>query len=246
MVWGGICAKASDFGTVFHPQAATQQLLGHRDDLTRHLVQTEAGCRSYHLHSSLVAASAQGLKNTVHELVTERDNALAQTDYLVLTMGTAWHWYLLEGGELVANCQKQPARLFGKALSTPENIASSVAEVLARWPHLKLILTVSPVRHTRETLPGNAVSKSVLRLACHQLVEQFPDRCWYFPAYELVIDDLRDYRFFEADMIHPSQVAVDYVWAAFQQATMSPKLVQQVAEVTKAWRHQQHRPHQST
>jgi len=242
MQMGGLPVVQSLFGTVFSPVAAMQQLCWSAGELVADVVETAQGWRSYHLHSTIVAPSQETLKDQVAELVASRDQALAQAEYMVLTMGTAWYWELKASGKTVANCQKQPGHWFDKRLATVDQVVAAIQQILAKLPHLKLILTVSPVRHTRETLPGNAVSKSVLRLACHQLQELYPEQVWYFPAYELIVDDLRDYRFYEADMIHPTAVAIDYVWQAFQQACMTPALQQSMEANMKTWRQSQHRP----
>jgi hypothetical protein len=139
-------------------------------------------------------------------------------DTVVLTLGTAWAYRLRETGELVSNLHKLPANLFEKELLTADEIVNSIAEVHALLrranPAIRIVLTVSPVRHIKDTLPLNAVSKSVLRVACHYLSELLPNVS-YFPAYELLTDDLRDYRFYAADMLHPSEVAEDYIWERF-------------------------------
>ncbi|SHK62494.1 GSCFA family protein [Hymenobacter psychrotolerans DSM 18569] len=187
-------------------------------DWQQHLVQARGRWQSYDLHASLGAESPVELLQHIQQVVRDTGVFLATADVVVLTLGTAWTYRLKETGELVSNCHKLPADKFEKELLTPDEIINAVAETHAylrlRNPKLRFVLTVSPVRHVKDTLPLNSVSKSVLRVACHYLSELLPDVS-YFPAYELLLDDLRDYRFYAEDMLHPSKVAEDYIWERF-------------------------------
>ncbi|MEQ9165891.1 MAG: GSCFA domain-containing protein, partial [Fulvivirga sp.] len=143
---------------------------------------------------------------------------LKKTDYLIITFGTAFVYELDSTAEVVANCHKVPAKNFTKKLLTQKQVLEAFEEVYQRLmdlkPDLKIILTVSPVRHIKDTLALNSVSKSTLRLTCHTLENQY-ENVEYFPSYELVMDDLRDYRFYKSDMLHPSAEAEDYIWNKF-------------------------------
>ncbi|MBD2768185.1 GSCFA domain-containing protein [Hymenobacter sp. BT664] len=209
------------FGTVFQPLALTRLLraaAGEEVDWQQHLVQARGRWQSYDLHGSLGAESPVELLQTIQELVRQTGEFLRNAEVVLLTLGTAWAYRLRETGELVNNCHKQSADLFVRELLTPDEIINDLAEThayLRRFnPRLRLVLTVSPVRHLKDTLPLNAVSKSVLRVATHIVSDLLPDVA-YFPAYELLLDDLRDYRFYAADMLHPSEVAEDYIWDKF-------------------------------
>ncbi|MFD1468287.1 GSCFA domain-containing protein [Hymenobacter caeli] len=212
------------FGTVFQPLAAGRLLraaLGEDVDWQQHLVEARGRWQSYDLHGSQGAPTPVELLHDIQQTVRRTGEFLRGADAVLLTLGTAWAYRLRETGELVNNCHKMPAELFEKVLLTPDEIINALAETHAYLrrvnPKLRIILTVSPVRHLRDTLPLNAVSKSVLRVACHYLSELLPDVS-YFPAFELLTDDLRDYRFYAADMLHPSEVAEDYVWEKFARA----------------------------
>ena len=242
MQQAGMPVLQNPFGVVFNPASLSQQLLGSAEDLCRHTVQTAEGWRSYHLHSRWVAATEAELLHKVAAQVQVRDEVLAKSQYLIMTLGTASSWYLKEPDVLVANCQKQPAALFLKRLLTPDEVVAAIEAVMVRYPELRIILSVSPVRHTRETLQGNQVSKSILLYATYLLREKHPARVFYFPAYELVIDDLRDYRFYEADMVHPSAVAVQHVWNYFVNTVASPDLQAHFKAAEKAAIAQGHIP----
>lgn len=212
---------ANPFGTVFQPLAMGRLLraaLGEDVDWQQHLVEARGRWQSYDLHGSQGAASPVELLHDIQQTVQRTGEFLRGADAVLLTLGTAWAYRLRETGELVSNCHQMPAELFEKELLTPDEIINALAETHAYLrrinPKLRIVLTVSPVRHLKDTLPLNAVSKSVLRVACHYLSELLPDVS-YFPAYELLTDDLRDYRFYAADMLHPSEVAQDYIWEKF-------------------------------
>ncbi|MDO7876905.1 GSCFA domain-containing protein [Hymenobacter sp. ASUV-10] len=212
---------ANPFGTVFQPLILGQLLraaAGEEMDWQQHITEARGRWQSYDLHSSIGAASPVELLQYIQQLAQQVGDFVRRADLVVLTLGTAWAYRLRETGELVNNCHKQPADLFHKELLTPDEIINALAETHAYLrrinPELKFVLTISPVRHIKDTLPLNAVSKSVLRVACHYLSELLPGVA-YFPAFELLMDDLRDYRFYASDMLHPSEVAEDYIWDKF-------------------------------
>jgi len=214
-------ALVNPFGTVFQPLALAQLLraaAGEEQDWQQHLVEARGRWQSYDFHSTIGAESPVELLQTIQETVRRVGDFVRTADAVVLTLGTAWAYRLRETGELVSNLHKLPAGLFEKELLTADEIVNGLAEVHALLrrmnPNIHIVLTVSPVRHIKDTLPLNAVSKSVLRVACHYLSELLPNVS-YFPAYELLTDDLRDYRFYAADMLHPSSVAENYIWERF-------------------------------
>ncbi|MEL5994275.1 GSCFA domain-containing protein [Hymenobacter segetis] len=217
-------ARVNPFGTVFQPLALVRLLraaAGEDMDWQRHLVQARGRWQSYDLHGSVGADSPVELLQYIQEVVRQTGEFLRNTDVVMLTLGTAWAYRLRETGELVNNCHKQPSDLFVRELLTPDEIINALAETHAYLrrinPDLRFVLTVSPVRHLKDTLQLNAVSKSVLRLATHIVSDLLPGVA-YFPAYELLVDDLRDYRFYASDMLHPSEVAEDYIWEKFARA----------------------------
>lgn len=214
-------ALVNPFGTVFQPLALAQLLraaAGEEQDWQQHVVEARGRWQSYDFHSTIGAESPVELLQSIQETVRRVGDFVRSADAVVLTLGTAWAYRLRETGELVSNLHKLPASLFDKELLTADEIVNGLAEVHALLrrvnPNIRIVLTVSPVRHIKDTLPLNAVSKSVLRVACHYLSELLPGVS-YFPAYELLTDELRDYRFYAADMLHPSEVAEDYIWDKF-------------------------------
>lgn len=154
----------------------------------------------------------------INEACEAAAQQLKSCNRLLLTLGTADVFYLKEPGRVVANNHKMPAAHFQERRVSFQEIADTFRPLLERLfhlnPELQVIFSVSPVRHTRNGLIHNQLSKSSLLLACDALCAEFP-QVHYFPAYELLLDDLRDYRFYASDMLHPSEVAVDYIWNYF-------------------------------
>lgn len=216
-----VATLVNPFGTVFNPISACKLLraaAGEDIDWQQHVVEARGRWQSYDLHATLGADSPVELLQHIQRLVRDTGVFLATADAVVLTLGTAFAYRLQDTQEIISNCHKVPAEKFEKELLSADEIIAAIAETHAYLrrinPRLRFILTVSPVRHLKETLPLSSVSKSMLRVACHYLSELLPDVS-YFPAYELLMDDLRDYRFYAADMLHPSEVAENYIWERF-------------------------------
>jgi hypothetical protein len=173
---------------------------------------------NYDFHSGFSALRKEELHDRLVETIGATHFFLKDLEWLVLTYGTAWVYERTDTGEIVANCHKIPGSRFSKTLMTPVEIISSFRtfyDSLKKFnPGIRVILTISPVRHLKDTLELNSVSKSSLRIACHQIENEFP-AVEYFPAYEIMTDDLRDYRFYKADMLHPTSQAEDYIWEKF-------------------------------
>ncbi|WP_418990828.1 GSCFA domain-containing protein [Alistipes sp.] len=159
--------------------------------------------------------------------------ALEQARHVVVTFGTAWVYRLRDTGAVVANCHKQPAELFSRERLTVPQIVADWSELLAGpLAGRQVLLTVSPVRHLGDGLDGNCLSKSILRVACAELEERH-ENVHYFPAYELLVDDLRDYRFYADDLVHPAPAAVEYIWERFAQAALSERTRELLGEVQR-------------
>ncbi len=173
---------------------------------------------NYDFHSSFSAMKKSEVEKKIKEIIGWSHYFLKGAHWIFITYGSAWVYERNDTGEIVSNCHKMPALGFTKSLLSQKKVLESFKEfyrdLKAFNPTCKLILTVSPVRHIKDTLPLNSVSKSVLRLACQTISETYADAL-YFPSYEIMLDDLRDYRFYKADMIHPSEEAEEYIWNKF-------------------------------
>lgn len=211
------------FGTTYNPLSIHNQLSYaiHNHLPAQHtFLQNQDVYLNYNFHSSLSALSHTALEKILADSIGKAHYFLKDAKWIMITYGTAWIYTRKDTGEIVANCHKVPANQFEKELCTQKRMLDSFEELYTKLkafnPNLKIILTVSPVRHLKDTLELNSVSKSVLRLACHTITQQHAD-VYYFPAYEILLDDLRDYRFYKPDMIHPSVEAEEYIWNKFCQ-----------------------------
>ena len=155
-------------------------------------------------------------------------------DYAILTLGTNRVYILKETNEIVDNCRKQPQNLFREEQLSIEECVNYLSLAIDRLIELnkdiKIIITVSPIRYAKYGFHGSQLSKATLLLASQQLLERYPDRVEYFPAYEIVNDELRDYRFYAADMLHPTEQAVDYIWERFSDTYFSQSTTDFIAE----------------
>ena len=168
---------------------------------------------------------------------------MASADYLFLTFGTAYCYRLIERDLIVANCHKIPANRFEKKLFTVDQITDIYRELLPQLqqfnPQLKIIFTVSPVRHLGDGFHENQISKSTLHLSIHQLVDNTSS--FYFPSYEMIQDDLRDYRFYATDLCHPSEAAVTYISEKLTEAFFTKETQERMKEVVKENKAKGHR-----
>ena len=220
---------SNPYGTLFHPipllQNLTDALLGLDIDENLFLDREDASFH-YSCHSSIWADSKEELRNKLQDLQSSVTKDLKESKLLILTFGTAFLYQLADSEKAVANCHKQPKNTFTKGMSSPLEMQtvfqSFYVELKKQNPEIQILLTVSPVRHIRDGVHQNNVSKSALLLACEEIQNTFDD-VHYFPAYEIVLDELRDYRFFEKDRVHPNEEARDYVWEKFSDALLNQR-----------------------
>lgn len=234
------------FGTIFNPvsiaKLLTMALHGKAPDENRY-VQRDGIWFHYDFHSSLWANTQTELRDKLTDCLKQTAGAIRQADFLLLTLGSAVVYRHIETGKVVTNCHKMPGALFEKYLYQIDHLRDDMSRLMKTLhkanPKLKVLLTVSPVRHTRDTLPLNGVSKATLRVITHELTV-WNNWIHYFPAYELMMDDLRDYRFYEADMIHPNAQAHDYIFGKFAESAFDTDLrnfVTQWAQLSKSLAH---------
>lgn len=214
-----ICTNPS--GIIYNPFSITESLyllmnrtVFSKDDLSEH----NGLYHSFRHHSSFSSPDSREILSKINSCITEGHEYLKQCRHLFLTIGTSWIYRLANNGSIAANCHKFPADYFRHELLSAASIADNLSECLLSLknfnPDLNIIFTVSPVRHWKEGAVNNQRSKSVLIEAVHAVIEKNA-RCFYFPAYEIMMDDLRDYRFYADDMLHPSDAAVDYIYEKF-------------------------------
>ncbi|MEQ9298468.1 MAG: GSCFA domain-containing protein [Cyclobacteriaceae bacterium] len=239
---------ANPFGTLYDPisiernisnslsdQPISDALLGQREDVVFH----------YYYHSDLSALSLPILSNIIELAHEQTKSSILNADWIVLTYGSTIVYKHKELGEMVANCHKVPQNQFDKEMLTQRDVRSSIQNTIECIrkvnPNAQFILTVSPVRHLKHGMEQNMLSKSILRLACEEIVNRNKGTI-YFPSYEIMMDELRDYKYYKQDKVHPAAEAEDYIWDTFKTALVDEnaiKFIEQWDEITRAL---QHRP----
>ena len=237
--------EQNPFGALYNPAsiaAAVRRLMEDRPIGMEDLVEHEGLWHSWHHHGSFSRTTAEETLAACNDRLHQAHEALKEASLLMVTFGTAWV-FEREGG-IVANCHKLPPQMFVRRRMTVEEIVTLwqplLQELAAYYPKLNVLFTVSPIRHLADGAHGNQLSKSTLLLAVDELVGNA--RCHYFPSYEIVLDELRDYRFFDEKMTHPTPLAVDVVWERFQRATMLPAVREQAHYNTKQHKREKHIP----
>jgi len=239
-------------GILFNPVSVAEALtdcIENRRFTETDLFPLNEGWHSWRYHSRFSGLTPGDALEKINTSAAAAHTYLKNAGYLMITLGSAWTYTLTEKaisgktGSVVANNHKAPADWFRRKLMTTEEVLSVLDNVMHRLflfnPGLHIIFTISPVRHLREGVIENNRSKAVLIQAVHHLVGKF-DRLYYFPAYELVIDDLRDYRFYAEDLVHPNYFATQYVWEKFTGACMdekTKKLIEEIHSINLAFQH---------
>ncbi|MBN3583279.1 GSCFA domain-containing protein [Algoriphagus aestuarii] len=228
------------FGTLFHPIPICQLLefAIHQKSLPEELILERDGMHfHYWTHSQVMGYSKEELRGKLAGELILLKEYLENSDFLIITLGSSWLYELVDSEVPVANCHKQPGKLFSKKLASLEAMQTKMNALFQQLqeinPQLKIILTVSPVRHIKDGVPENQLSKSLLRILCHQLCQN-SKQAYYFPSYEIMMDELRDYRFYKSDLIHPTTQAEDYIWRKWKTALFHEdciKLLEQVSQV---------------
>lgn len=237
-------------GIVFNPISLARLLnAAAQPDREEELIQHQERWHSLDYHSSFSDPNPEVVTESIQLAKELTGRHLAQADVLILTLGTAYAYRWKETWEVVSNCHKLPANQFEKCLLGVEESFKALSEAISQWrernPRLRVLLTVSPVRHIKDGIAENNLSKSILRLVCHQLSQAHPE-VEYFPSFEILNDDLRDYRFYEDDLIHPTPFAEDYIWEKFSQAAFTPETEHLLAlwqSAQQAMAHQPFSPH---
>lgn len=233
------------FGILFHPAAIADFL----EEVKNNRVFTEEEVffhnerwHSFRAHSDLSSPSREALLKGLNAAVEKTRSFLQEASHVVITPGTAWGYRLRESGEIVANCHKLPQVNFNKELlEVREPLQKCVDLVRAINPTISVIFTVSPVRHLRDGFVNNQRSKASLISAVHEIIAS-GENLHYFPSYEIMMDELRDYRFYSEDMLHPGPVAVNYIWEQFTQSWMSSETLLISKKIEGVQKGLSHRP----
>ncbi|MGI6047147.1 MAG: GSCFA domain-containing protein [Petrimonas sp.] len=241
--------KINPFGIVYNPlsvAAVVNRLLFKKNFNENDLVFHNDVYQSFLHHSSFSHPDKTRCLQSISESFSNAAEFIRETDIFLITFGTAYVYKLKSTGKVVANCHKFPADTFIRERLSVEEIVKEWSEIIraisTRNPTAKFIFTVSPIRHWKDGAHENQISKSILHLAIEQLQKMFTSALSYFPAYEILLDELRDYRFFAEDMMHPSSVAVDYIWDRFCETYFSKETMDINSEWQKIQQALNHRP----
>ncbi len=238
-------------GIVYNPLSVATcltSLLQAKEYQVSDLIETNGRYVSFDHHGHFSDPDPDKCLNRINSRITEASVQLQKADYIILTFGTAWVYRLADSGKIVSNNHKLPARLFTRELLKVDVILSRYQELIQEIrkfnPEAHILFTVSPVRHWKDGARLNTISKSTLVLAIHELTEIF-ECTEYFPAYELAMDDLRDYRFYEEDMIHPNAQMTNYIWKKFSETYFSRdtlELIEKLESLNRALNHKPYYP----
>ncbi len=238
--------SSNPFGIVFNPKSIELLLIRIIEKNyfnEKDILEKEGIFFCLDTHTSFSDTNRDHLLNTLNQTIESWHSKLKTTHWLVITFGSAYAYQDKNQNKVVANCHKLPAAYFTKHLLSVSAIVSDYQLLVDKLkvfnPKLHILFTVSPVKHLRDGIIENNLSKAVLIQSEHHLIEK-NNQCSYFPSYELVNDDLRDYRFYEADMAHPNQQAIDYVWKKFENVYFAEKtklLNDRIQEITAAMNH---------
>ena len=241
--------KVNPFGVLYNPMSIAKSIrqLGKSFSLTGEKIFPNEGLyHSLSFHGDFSATTPEKLEENIRLSLDACKNVLTQSSWFLLTFGSAFVYEWKETGEIVANCHKLPEKLFNRRRLSVDEIVEEYQQLLPMlWKQnskLKVMLTVSPIRYLRDGLHENQLSKATLHLAIDTLQQAFPDKVVYFPAYELLMDELRDYRFYADDLTHPSKMAVDYIWQRFCEACCSAETIEMMKSVKEIKKMLEHRP----
>ncbi|MDG1227676.1 MAG: GSCFA domain-containing protein [Polaribacter sp.] len=214
------------FGILFHPKAIENLVtnaINGKKYLPEDLILQNERWHCFDAHSSLSSADKNELLANLNSAITATNKKLKEATHIIITLGTSWVYRFIATDAIVANCYKIPQKKFLKELLSVDEIAKSLKTTIA---HLKsvnknihILFTVSPVRHLKDGFTENMQSKSHLITAIHSVLNT--KNCSYFPSYEIMMDELRDYRFYGEDMIHPNKTAINYIWHRFVETQIS-------------------------
>ncbi|MBO7617691.1 MAG: GSCFA domain-containing protein [Bacteroidales bacterium] len=248
---GGICrglgfdALVNPFGVLYNPASIAQsvtRLDNGKPFTSEEVIRVGEGqyCTFSH-NTAFWNVSESALLEQVNQSLAEAHAHFVKSKWIILSLGTSWVFRDKENGLVVSNCHKLPAARFERVFLSVEQSVHYLAEIVQRHPEKQFIFTVSPLRHLKDGLHENQLSKAALLLAVDQVCKQFGN-AHYFPAYEILLDELRDYRFYKEDMVHPTEQAVRYIWERFADFAIDPKEKPAMKAAAELKQMLQHRP----
>lgn len=242
----GLHSLCNPLGVLYNPESIRLQVYAalHLGEKPIPLFCFEDEWRCWLAGTQIGGNTEQACRNVVEGALQMLQLSLQSADYLFVTLGTNVCYQLKSNGLVVANCHKAPGRLFSEewmpVAACIASLSALLDDVFLQNPKLKIVFTISPFRYAKYGYHGNQLAKSTLMLAVDEVCKLYPQKVRYFPAYEIMMDELRDYRFYTEDMLHPSGVAVDYIWQCLVNAVMGPSMqayLQEYAPIRNGLRH---------
>ncbi|MEI6866430.1 GSCFA domain-containing protein [Flavicella sp.] len=240
---------SNPYGILFNPAAiekAISECLEKKIYTEQDLIFYNGLWHSFNHHSDFSGLYKDEVLNNINSTIQKGYNQLKSASHIIITLGTAWVYKLIEENNIVANCHKIPQKRFNKIILSVDEIVKILENIKRLIKKINsqaiFIFTVSPVRHLKDGMIENTQSKSHLLIAIHRVISP---QTFYFPSYEIMLDDLRDYRFYKQDMIHPNQLAMDYIWTLFKNTWISQNsefLFTEIDAIQKALQHKPFNP----
>jgi hypothetical protein len=236
------------FGTLYNPLSIAKAInlqIFNSSNCKLPLVEHDGLWHSMAHHGSFSRSTKEEAEEAVNESIVAMQKALNEATVVIVTFGTAWVYEM--NGDVVGNCHKLPEKLFTRRRLSVEEIVAAWRPILEQYKDKHWIFTVSPIRHIKDGLHENQLSKATLLMAAEELGNtenrvQNTEQITYFPSYEIVLDELRDYRFYADDLVHPSSMAVSYIWERFVDTFCTNQTKNELVLQHKRWKHEHHIP----
>ncbi len=241
-------AVSNPFGILFNPitiEKVITNAINIKKYSKKDVFQLNERWHCFDAHSDLSSPNKNKLLNNLNTSIETTSKKLKETTHLIITLGTSWVYRFIATDTIVGNCHKVPQKKFLKELLSVDEIVASLENMITLIKSINtstnIIFTVSPVRHLKDGFVENSQSKARLLTAIHQITNK-RNKIYYFPSYEIMMDDLRDYRFYNSDMIHPNETAINYIWEQFQQVWISEKSISTMKEIDTIQKGLAHKP----
>ena len=241
-------SSLNPFGILFHPKAIETLItnaINEKQYTEKDIFFLNERWHCFEAHSSLSSSSKDELLHLLNQQINAVNKLLHQSTHVIITLGTAWTYRFIESDTIVANCHKVPQKKFLKEILPVDAVTESLAAIIVLIKSINakatVLFTVSPVRHLKDGFIENQQSKSHLLAAIHHVIEA-RNNIHYFPSYEIVMDELRDYRFYKEDMIHPNKTAIDYIWEKFSNTWITEDAIKNMHEIATIQKGIHHTP----
>lgn len=243
---------SNPFGILFNPKAIENLIVSaiqQKNYTEKDIFELNEQWHFFDAHSNLSSADKNELLQNLNNAIELTHQQLKTATNVIFTLGTAWVYRFVETNAVVGNCHKVPQKKFIKALLSVDEVLGSLQQCIALIkeinPNCAIIFTVSPVRHLKDGFTENSLSKAHLIAAIHQLIDN-KNKLYYFPSFEIMMDDLRDYRFYASDMVHPNETAINYIWEIFTETWFNKNALQIMEKVDSIQKAIAHKPFNPT